>query len=32
MNHAVEPILRAMITYDKGDPMRIHHLLKVHSD
>jgi len=31
MIHAVEPILRAMIAYDKGDAMRIHHLLKVHS-
>ena len=31
MNHAVEPVLRAMIAYDRGDPMRIHHLLKVHS-
>ena len=31
MFHAVEPILRAMIAYDKGDAMRIHHLLKVHS-
>ena len=31
MNHAVEPVLRAMFAYDKGDPMRIHHLLKVHS-
>lgn len=31
MTHAVEPILWAMIAYDGGDPMRIHHLLKVHS-
>ena len=31
MIRAVEPILRAMIAYDKGDAMRIHHLLKVHS-
>jgi len=29
MIHAVEPILRAMIAYDKGDAMRIHHLLKL---
>ena len=31
MNHAVEPILRAMIAYDEGDAKRIHHLLKVHA-
>jgi len=31
MEHIIPAVLRAMIAYDKGDPMRIHHLLKVHS-
>lgn len=31
MEQTVSAALRAMIAYDKGDPMRIHHLLKVHS-
>ena len=31
MEHTLPAALRAMISYDKGDPMRIHHLLKVHS-
>ena len=31
MEHSVTPILNAMIAYDKGDPKRIQHLLKVHA-
>ena len=31
MEHTISSILRAVIAYDAGDPMRIHHLLKVHS-
>ena len=31
MEHTIPSILHAMIAYDKGDPKRIHHLLKVHS-
>lgn len=31
MEHSISAVLRAMIAYDKGDPKRIHHLLKVHS-
>ena len=31
MDHMIPRILRAMIAYDAGDPMRVHHLLKVHS-
>ena len=31
MEHTIPAVLRAMIAYDKGDPMRIHHFLKVHS-
>lgn len=31
MEHSISAALRAMIAYDKGDPKRIHHLLKVHS-
>jgi len=31
MEYTIPAVLRAMIAYDRGDPMRIHHLLKVHS-
>ena len=31
MEHAMPPILNAMIAYDAGDPKRIHHFLKVHA-
>lgn len=31
MEHAMTPILNAMIAYDAGDPKRIHHFLKVHA-
>lgn len=31
MNYSVETVINAMITYDAGDPMRIHHFLKVHA-
>lgn len=31
MEYSIEPILRAMVAYDAGDPMRIHHFLKVHA-
>ncbi len=31
MEHAMPPILNAMIAYDVGDPKRIHHFLKVHA-
>ena len=31
MEHSVERTAAAMIAYDAGDPMRIHHFLKVHA-
>lgn len=31
MEHPIESVVRAMIAYDAGDPMRIHHFLKVHA-
>ena len=31
MEHAIEQLTAAMIAYDAGDPMRIHHFLKVHA-
>ena len=31
MEHSIEQIAAAMIAYDTGDPMRIHHFLKVHA-
>ena len=31
MEHSVIPILNAMIAYDRGDPKRIQHFLKVHA-
>ena len=31
MEHTIEQVTAAMIAYDAGDPMRIHHFLKVHA-
>ena len=31
MKHLIEQVIAAMIAYDAGDPMRIHHFLKVHA-
>ena len=31
MNHSIRQLTDAMIAYDAGDPMRIHHFLKVHT-
>lgn len=31
MNHSIRQLTDAMIAYDAGDPMRIHHFLKVHA-
>ena len=31
MEHSIEQVTASMIAYDTGDPMRIHHFLKVHS-
>lgn len=31
MDYSIEPVIHAMITYDAGDPMRIHHFLKVYA-
>lgn len=31
MEHPIESVIHAMIAYDAGDPMRIHHFLKVHA-
>ena len=31
MERPMEPVIRAMVAYDAGDPMRIHHFLKVHA-
>ncbi len=31
MEHSVEQVTDAMIAYDAGDPVRIHHFLKVHA-
>ena len=31
MEHSIEQLTAAMIAYDAGDPMRIHHFLKVHA-
>ena len=31
MDHLIERTTAAMIAYDAGDPMRIHHFLKVHA-
>ena len=30
MNNRHAELIRAMVDYDRGDPMRIHHFLKVH--
>ena len=31
MEHPIEAVIAAMTAYDAGDPMRIHHFLKVHA-
>ena len=31
MEYSVTPVLNAMVAYDKGDPKRIQHFLKVHA-
>ena len=31
MEYPMEAVINAMIAYDTGDPMRIHHFLKVHA-
>lgn len=31
MEYPIETVINAMIAYDAGDPMRIHHFLKVHA-
>ena len=31
MEYPMEAVINAMIAYDAGDPMRIHHFLKVHA-
>ena len=31
MEHSIDHVIAAMIAYDAGDPMRIHHFLKVHA-
>lgn len=31
MKASINRVMQAMIEYDQGDPMRIHHLLKVHT-
>ena len=31
MNYPIESVINAMTAYDAGDPMRIHHFLKVHA-
>ena len=31
MKHSINRVLQAMIEYDSGDPMRIHHFIKVHA-
>ncbi|MDO4316260.1 MAG: HD domain-containing protein [Oscillospiraceae bacterium] len=31
MEHPIETVISAMIAYDAGDPMRIHHFLKVYA-
>ena len=31
MNELIKQLMNAMIDYDSGDPMRIHHFLKVHA-